>query len=275
VAGLALAVTGLGAVIAIASRGSWREGKGSPGFSVSTTAIGAILLAGAVVVAALAVAAGRMIWADRGGVAYKPKPWWVLLIRIVTLLAVLVALGTALPNLHGKRDGDIPSSGKPPTYRPSPESGTHSGTAATVVAALAAGALVLMLVAARRPKSDDELAPPAPDTDEAEAAGQAVALALADARLETDPRRAVLAAYAGMEQRLAEVGLARRPSEAPLEYLARVLDHLQVSGEAAHRLTELFERAGFGTSSVTPQVRDEALAALEAVGDELRVREPR
>jgi hypothetical protein len=271
-AGLALAVTGLGAVVAVASRGSWRNGRGSAGFSVSTTAIGAVLMAGAVVAAAFAVAAGRLMWSERTGTARRPTPWWLQLVRIAIMVFVLVALGSALPRLREHR-GALPAPGSAATSSTAVPDNTqsHSATAATVIGALAAAALVFMLIAARRPP--EENLTPAPTADDAAAAHQAVALALADARLETDPRRAVLAAYAGMEARLAEVGLARRPSEAPLEYLARALERLQVSGAAAHRLTELFERVGFGSGTVAASVRDEALAALEAVADELKARD--
>ena len=46
--------------------------------------------------------------------------------------------------------------------------------------------------------------------------------AAAAAAIPADPRAAVLAAYARMEAALAEVGLARRPSDAPRQYLARL-----------------------------------------------------
>ncbi len=40
---------------------------------------------------------------------------------------------------------------------------------------------------------------------------------------ESDPRRAVIAAYVAMERAMARQGWARRPAEAPTEYLTRVL----------------------------------------------------
>ena len=60
---------------------------------------------------------------------------------------------------------------------------------------------------------------------------------LDDLRAEPDPRRAVIAAYARLERVLAGHRLPRRPAEAPLEYLARMLDDLSVRPEAARRLT--------------------------------------
>ena len=46
---------------------------------------------------------------------------------------------------------------------------------------------------------------------------------------ERDPRRAVIRTYARMERTFAAYGVARESSEAPLEYLTRVLDLLSVS----------------------------------------------
>jgi hypothetical protein len=66
---------------------------------------------------------------------------------------------------------------------------------------------------------------------------------LDDLRAEKDPRKAVIAAYSRMERSLASFGLPRRPFEAPVEYLRRVLEELRSGSAAARRLTHLFERA--------------------------------
>jgi hypothetical protein len=81
----------------------------------------------------------------------------------------------------------------------------------------------------------------------------------------------VIAAYARLERVLASNGVARRPSEAPFEYLARVLASLQVGDEAIATLTHLFERAKFSHHAVGPEMKDDAIAALETVRDELLV----
>jgi len=92
-------------------------------------------------------------------------------------------------------------------------------------------------------------------------------------RAERDPRRAVIAAYARLERVLAAHGLARRPADAPLEYLARVLSDLSVSANAVQRLTLLFERAKFSHHEVGEQMKEEAIEALVTVQDELRAAE--
>jgi hypothetical protein len=93
---------------------------------------------------------------------------------------------------------------------------------------------------------------------------------LADLYAETDPRRAIIAAYARLERLFATYGLPRDPSEAPLEYLDRVLPALRASGSALRRLTALFEWAKFSAHDVDRAMRDEAIEALVAVRDELR-----
>jgi hypothetical protein len=94
--------------------------------------------------------------------------------------------------------------------------------------------------------------------------------ALDELELDPDPRRAVIQAYVRMEAALAAYGHGRLPHEAPLEYLARVLRELEVRAEAAHALTELFERARFSTHEIDTAMRSEAVASLEAVRDDLR-----
>jgi hypothetical protein len=92
---------------------------------------------------------------------------------------------------------------------------------------------------------------------------------LEELRAETDPRRAVITAYARMERVLAERGIPRHRSEAPHEYLDRVLADLTRGGLAARRLTSLFEHARFSPHEVGPAMKDDAVAAFEALQAEL------
>jgi len=105
----------------------------------------------------------------------------------------------------------------------------------------------------------------------AEAVAQAVDESLDDLRAEPDPRRAVIAAYARLERVLAAHGLPRKPAEAPMEYLGRMLAELSVSDRAARALTDLFERAKFSQHAVGPEMKDEAIDALQTVRDDLLV----
>jgi hypothetical protein len=90
-----------------------------------------------------------------------------------------------------------------------------------------------------------------------------------DLRNDPDLRRAIVAAYARMEQALGRAGLPRHPAEAPFEYVERALQSFDTSSESARRLTALFERAKFSHHDPEPGMRDEAIDALVAVRDEL------
>jgi heme/copper-type cytochrome/quinol oxidase subunit 2 len=99
----------------------------------------------------------------------------------------------------------------------------------------------------------------------------AVDLGLKDARAERDPRKAVIAAYATMERILAEEGLPRQRTEAPLEYMSRIFAELGVGKEAIFTLTELFEVARFSHHPVLPAMKEHAIAALETLRRDLRL----
>jgi hypothetical protein len=112
--------------------------------------------------------------------------------------------------------------------------------------------------------------PPPEPRDAKEELEAVLGQTLDELELDDDPRRAVIQAYVRMEAVLAVHGHARRPHEAPLEYLARVLRELEVRPEAAHALTELFERARFSRHEIDAAMRAEAVASLAAVRDDLR-----
>jgi len=111
------------------------------------------------------------------------------------------------------------------------------------------------------------------ETSFAEALADVLEETLDDLRAERDPRRAVIAAYARLERAVAAHGLPRRPAEAPLEYLARMLCELSVSRPAVRRLTLLFERAKFSQHEVGVEMKEQAIAALQQVQEELRAAE--
>ncbi len=96
----------------------------------------------------------------------------------------------------------------------------------------------------------------------AEALAATIGDAIADLEAEPDARRAVIAAYARMERVLDANGVGRAPSETPLEYLRRVLLELTANGEAAGRLTALFERAKFSHHEIDASMKGEAIDAL-------------
>lgn len=95
--------------------------------------------------------------------------------------------------------------------------------------------------------------------------------AIEDVMRESDPRRAVIAAWARLERVLAHHGLPRNPAEAPFEYAARARAGLAIDVFSLERLAGLFEWARFSLNDVTPAMREEALRGLLAVRDELRL----
>ena len=92
---------------------------------------------------------------------------------------------------------------------------------------------------------------------------------LDELRSDADPRRAVIRAYARFEAVLSLNGTARRPSEAPYEYLSRVLAEVHVGAAAAGRLTDLFELAKFSPHAVSEVMKADAIDALLQVRREL------
>ena len=91
-----------------------------------------------------------------------------------------------------------------------------------------------------------------------------------DLRRERDPRRAVIAAYAQMERTLARHDLSRVRSEAPFEYLARILRDLDVRDDAVRDLTQLFEYAKFSRHEIDGAMKEKAIVALVAIRDDLQ-----
>ncbi len=134
-----------------------------------------------------------------------------------------------------------------------------------VVVTLVVVAAIAYVVASRRARQ-----PRDPRTALAEDLAGALDDALDDLRAESDPRRAIIAAYARLEHALAANGVARLRSETPDEYLARVLHDLELTPDAIGRLTALFREAKFSHHAVDATMKESAIAALEQVRDELR-----
>jgi hypothetical protein len=94
--------------------------------------------------------------------------------------------------------------------------------------------------------------------------------AIDDLENEPDARRAVIAAYARMENVLARNGLKRSPSETPVEYLRRILLGLTSRGDSVSRLTSLFEQAKFSRHEIDVSMKLDAIGALREIRDDLQ-----
>lgn len=134
----------------------------------------------------------------------------------------------------------------------------------TILALVLCAAIIAVawLLSRRSAASGDELAP-------GSASGAAIDAALGALEPGTDPRTAVIAAYAAMERALAAHGVARSASEAPREYLRRVLAAASATENEATTLTSAFEEARFSSHPIGEQVRARALAALSSMRSRL------
>ena len=189
---------------------------------------------------------------------------------------VLGAIVYARRNRSGPGSGEAPETpaelpgSADPTAAPTGYEPEFTTTPVLVaLGALAAAALALWLARrGRRTGAAPRLEGQTPASLEEVLAGT-----LDDLRAEPDPRRAVIAAYARLEQALSAAGHPRRRSDAPAEYLSRVLREAAVSPLPVARLTSLFARAKFSPHEVGEAMRVEAIDALQDVREELRAAE--
>ena len=108
--------------------------------------------------------------------------------------------------------------------------------------------------------------------EEPDALGRAVRASIAALESERDPRRAILRAYARMEQAFRNVEIERARDETASEFLGRTMRRLPVSAGAAAALTERFEEVRYSTHPITETDRKEALACLHRIERELAQR---
>ena len=127
----------------------------------------------------------------------------------------------------------------------------------------------LALLALRRRHEELERAPVR------ETLAEVLGETLDDLRREPDPRKAVIGAYSKMERTLAARGFPRHESEAPLEYLGRILGIVEGSGHSARRLTRLFERARFSPHEIDQRMKDDAIDSLVGLRAQLEAEEAR
>ena len=135
-----------------------------------------------------------------------------------------------------------------------------------VLIALVVIAIIAALAAAfirwRRNRDDDADEPPPPPP--APNVAQPIARTIDVMERDVDPRQAIIEAYGTLLGELAEIGLPRRPEEAPAEHIARCLQRADLDEASVHELIELFSLARFSTHPVTELHRDAALRCLRS-----------
>lgn len=273
---LALGLVGLLIVVAFAARGGHPSGDGqfvSRAVPATLQDSFVTLLAIAYVVAIAAVIV--LFFKRRPLHAPHESRWLRNYIMVLALMLLATLFGYwAIRHGHFGRDNKkaVPVNGQ---ARPGDRL-TELPPGATRPAhfqwPLALGLLGLVIVGGVMVYIRERRSPSPLRADEGLQAGlaRAVETTIDDLRRERDARRAVIAAYANMERVLAAHGLARRPAETPLEYLARVLRTLHVRESAVQSLTRLFEYAKFSEHDIDVTMKEEAIAALVAVRDDLK-----
>ncbi|HEY7874277.1 MAG TPA: DUF4129 domain-containing protein [Actinomycetota bacterium] len=199
-------------------------------------------------------------------------PLWAQFATLILVVLALVALQRA--GILGQeerrgREAAEPTA-RPPSPPPAAQRVTRSaafGVLVTLVLGLVlVGILVLMLSILRKERGvRGEMFDP-----ETTVILDGVDAGIDDLATIHDPRAAVIACYARLEAALSTAGIARRPSEAPLEFLERVLVERRVVADSAARLTTLFERARFSTHDVDEAMRSQATSALVDARSQLR-----
>jgi outer membrane murein-binding lipoprotein Lpp len=273
----ALVVFALVGVVAIASTGSTSSGTGRvrPPSATLLDTILSLGLVGVLAGAALLAYGLTQRKAIRGELASRRYPRTSLLAFLVFVSLFTLVSYWRLRDWEVKVvednqaesafPGPLPVPGQPGAEATVSYTPEFAWLPVIVVVGLAAAAIVAYVVAERRSdrarRGDEALA---------EQLAEILDDTLDDLRAETDPRRAVIAAYARLERVLAAHGTPRRPAETPEEYLARVLRDLEIDADAIRRLTDLFSRAKFSQHAVDIGMKEEAIEALEHVRDELR-----
>ncbi|HVP75698.1 MAG TPA: DUF4129 domain-containing protein [Gaiellaceae bacterium] len=268
---LALGVTALLVLAGIASHG--RPLSGSRGSGPTATffdyVFTTIVLFAVVMLAVLAYSLASV----RRGAGVPRRGRWHLFSSLIMLalsaaVAVLILHSKFEQRLRQLGEG-LKKSGQAAAVKPKQATRARNARLRwdeVAIAAALLGGVAALLLASRRTRR-----PPTPwRLRSREAVSAALDFSLDDLRNEPDLRRAIIAAYARMERALAMAGVARRPSEAPFEYLERALRSLDTSGASVSRLTALFEWAKFSQHEPGPEMRDEAIVALASVRDELR-----
>jgi hypothetical protein len=266
-----LAVAAAVALLALVAVGSLRgplgSGRGRPSYPADL--VDSLLLLLFLAMIAAGVLAVVALWPNRHlPVRGRRAGSWNLILPAAAILLLwlfrdLLGLG------GGERDQDPATTLATPTTLEASDLPADPGVVPLVVAGLAVLAMVAVMAAQVR--ADRRRRRP-PQT-RAERLVELLDDTLEDLERDPDPRRAVIAAWARMERGLAAAGVPRRPSEAPFEYAARVLQTslapVGLRPAAVNRLTGLFERAKFSQHAIGPGDRDEAVAALRAVRREL------
>ena len=278
------ALTALLAFVAIASRAHRPGGGTGGGDAHAPTLIGDYLATIALII--MPVGAVIVVW----GLANRRRQqrlsgktdWRRTLIAVAFISALLsVAVFAAEKRQEGRQErgntgataiaGPLGPTGLRQRLKPRAETPPHraqwSWLPVLVLGSLLLGIVVTTGIAVAHGRRNREALDE--EAQLARALDEVLSDSLDDLRAERDPRKAVIRAYARMEETFGAYGVPRERHETPLEYVARVLDSLRVSSFAVRRLVQLFERAKFSPHTIEASMKDDAIEALAGLRAEL------
>jgi hypothetical protein len=186
---------------------------------------------------------------------------------LITLLPIMVIAFFLAATRRFSGGSGGPNSGSGTVQVVPPDSAAAQGTDAFLIVSTLVVAVAAFLVAVflfGRP------GPEPADGESRESVVEILDEGLGALLAERDPRKAVIAAYVAMERAMARKGWARRPHEAPTEYLAHVLGVAPSRAGDLDELVRLYEFARFSEHSVTGDMRDAAVDAVRRLRADLQ-----
>lgn len=259
----------LGWTIVIAAGAGAAPGEGR---WLGVPALKDILLAVVAVIAAIGLLLFvAMLFSMRRGDAELParRPMWPSLLILGALL--IVALNIDRPDDREPRgEAAVEEAGEDVGGLPrTAVLGQEELIALLAVSALAVGAMIWSRRRLATLADDGEEDSPFESLLE-----PAIGAAARVLELGTDPRSAVIGAYAALEGAFEEVGRSRQANETPSEYVAHVLDRFPVDAGPMLDLARLYEVARFSDHPVSESDRRSASEALNQVRAELATVSP-
>lgn len=160
-----------------------------------------------------------------------------------------------------------------PPREPGSEAPRIITTALVAILAVAAAALLVWLMVRMRALAR----PPLEEAEEAadvDLTAEQARSALADARTrlttDMDAQDAVVAAWLALEAAIARAGIRHDPAQTTLEFVVTVLGSLDIDRPALDRLAHLYRRALFDDEPLTEEDREDALARLDLLAEQLQ-----
>ncbi len=209
--------------------------------------------------------------AAKAGRRLAAMPWWAQVLALAAVVPLFIGQAAIvlsyileiLRNLGSRSSSG--AAGNPNFQDLAPGLAARDTTSLLIAFLVVAGLFLLMVAVVIRWRIQDRRFAADGFNDQRTATEAAVDVSLDALRSEPDPRRAVIAAYAAMERALSGAGLGRRRSEAPMEYVRRVLTEQTRAPEEVRTVTDLFQVAKFSHHTVDEGMRSDAIDALERV----------